>query len=327
MPRADRLVALLRLLNGHRRWSMEALARELHTSQRSIYRDLADLEERGFAIEREEGTYRLVTQMAVQSLPLTKDERLLLTLLVTNPDVSGQLHFRKTLEALRTKLIATHGAAGAPAAALLGPDRSGAVPGAIVNEITDAVADRRSISILYTSLTGGSKTWRGIDPWAMIHRCDAWYLVGRCHVHDEPRTFRLDRIKGVVPIGATFAMPESFDAELWYAHSWGVAASGEPRDVVIHFDDSVSALIENARYHPSESKRRLDDGRIEYRVRIGNLDELARWIAGFGGAAQAIEPPELLALVRDLAGATLETHTPQPRRAAALRRGAKRVTH
>lgn len=326
MPRADRLVALVRLLNGARRWSMAELERELHTSQRSIYRDLNDLEERGIAIERIDGRYRLVTHTTLPPVPLSHEERLLLTILVTNPVVSGQPQYRKTMDGLRTRLLTIHGESGAPTGALAGPDRSGVVPEAIAKEVDSAIAERRSISILYESLTGGSKKWRAIDPWAMVHRCEAWYVVGRCHVHDEPRTFRLDRIKGVLPIGTTFEVPQSFDASAWFAHSWGVAASGQPRDVVVHFDASLAAFIDNARLHPTESKSRLDDGRIEYRVRIGNLDEIARWITGFAGAAQVVAPPELVAMVRELAESALEAHADRRRPAAAMRRGSKRLT-
>lgn len=307
MPRADRLFALVRLLAGPKRRRMDDLVRELGASARSIYRDLADLEARGIAIERVDGAYRLAAEIPLHPPPLVRDERLLLSILVANPVVSDQPHFRRALEGLRAKLIAAHGAGGRPGSALAGPDRSGAVPEEIAGEIGNAIAERRSVSILYASLSGGSARWRGIDPWTLIHRCEAWYLIGRCHVHDEPRTFRLDRIKGVLPIGTTFDAPP-LDPGRWFANSWGVAASGAPRDVVIVFDAALAPLIENARHHPTETKRRLDDGRIEYRARIGALEEIARWICGFGGAARVAEPRELIDLVHSIGAATAAAH-------------------
>jgi predicted DNA-binding transcriptional regulator YafY len=319
MPRADRLFALVRLLAGPKRRRMDDLVRELGASARSIYRDLADLEARGIAIERVDGAYRLAAEIPLHPPPLVRDERLLLSILVANPVVSDQPHFRRALEGLRAKLIAAHGAGGRPGGALAGPDRSGAVPEEIAGEIGNAIAERRSVSILYASLSGGSARWRGIDPWTLIHRCEAWYLIGRCHVHDEPRTFRLDRIKGVLPIGTTFDAPP-LDPDRWFANSWGVAASGAPREVVIVFDATLAPLIENARHHPNETKRRLEDGRIEYRARIGALDEIARWIVGFGGAAQAIAPPELAVAVRAIASGCADAHAKGRTAAVAMTR-------
>lgn len=52
MPRADRLFALVQLLSGTRRRSLLELVMSLKTTARTVYRDLADLETRGVAIER-----------------------------------------------------------------------------------------------------------------------------------------------------------------------------------------------------------------------------------------------------------------------------------
>ena len=79
MPRADRLFVLARLLSGPARRSLDDLVRELHTSPRTIYRDLADLEARGIAVERVDGRYRFLGTSGVHSLPLSGRERILLT--------------------------------------------------------------------------------------------------------------------------------------------------------------------------------------------------------------------------------------------------------
>lgn len=59
MSRADRLFGLVHLLTGVRRHTLEEVAETLSISPRTVYRDLADLESRGVAIERVDGTYRL----------------------------------------------------------------------------------------------------------------------------------------------------------------------------------------------------------------------------------------------------------------------------
>lgn len=318
MPRADRLFALVQLLSGPSRRKLADLSIALETSPRTVYRDLADLEARGVAIDRDHGRYKLSDGAAIKAIPLAPNERLLLALALENPHVERQPAWGDTLRAVRAKLARRN--PRTTVATLAGPDRSGSTDAGIVTAIEHAITTNYSISILYTSLNSGRVAWRGIDPWRLLHRSEAWYLVGRCHLHDEPRTFRLDRITGVLPIGTSFERPRDFDAEEWFEHSWGVAKSTKTYDVWIVFDSSVAPLIEHALHHPGERKKRRSDGRLDYHAQVGALDELARWITGFAGAATAVEPSELIERIRNIAESTAAAHRPQRARAAMVKR-------
>lgn len=83
----------------------------------------------------------------------------------------------------------------------------------LVEALERAIARGRAVSIRYVSLSGKTERWRGVDPYQVFHRGDAWYLVGRCHLNDEPRTFRLDRIRGLRPFGRRFQIPEDFSLD------------------------------------------------------------------------------------------------------------------
>jgi predicted DNA-binding transcriptional regulator YafY len=316
MPRADRLFALVQLLSGAKRIPLRELAQKLDSSERTVYRDLAALEERGIAIERVDGSYRLLDRRAA-SLPLTPRERLLLEILLESPSLSTQPAYRPLLRSLRSKLAPAGGAEnGRPL--LAGPERSGEIAGEIVEALEEAIGSSHSVSIRYGSLASG-EAWRAVDPWVTVHRAGAWYLVGRCHRHDEPRTFRLDRIRAVLPIGTSFERPK-FDVEAWFAASWGVEApaGGPLHDVAIVFEPAVAPLIESARHHPRELKHRLPDGTLEYRVTLAALDEIARWIVGFGGSAHATAPAALVGKVASMAEGAANAHARPRERAAAM---------
>lgn len=322
MPRADRLFVLVQLLTGPRYRSLEELTRGTGTSPRTIYRDLADLEERGIPIEREGGAYRILTTATLRPIPLTDRERMVLAIALDQPGLQRQDSYGGALDQLRRKLATVH-ALPDPPARVAGPERSGATPPQVIHALEESIRRSHSVSILYASLTSRQKRWRGIDPWQLVHRSDAWYVLGRCHVHNEARTFRLDRITEVLPIGDAFDAPASFDAEAWFASSWSVLRGTNEEDVVIHFDPEVAPLIEYARHHPREEKWRTDDGTLVYRVPLSHLDEIARWIGGFGGAARAIAPAALIEKVHALASGALAAHA-APVRSAAMTRGARK---
>src|SRR6266508_978425 len=103
MPRSDRLLALAYLLAGPKRHRLDELVTRLEATPRTIYRDLAALESRGFAIERVDGTYRLIDGMA-RALPLTSRERVLLAVALDNPSLRRPPSLARDLRQLRLKL-------------------------------------------------------------------------------------------------------------------------------------------------------------------------------------------------------------------------------
>src|SRR5581483_7419582 len=145
--------------------------------------------------------------------------------------------------------------------------------------------------------------------------------------HQEPRTFRLDRVHDVLRIGSSFERPSDFDVDQWLSASWGVLQGDAVEEAVVIFEPSLVPLIEHARHHPSETKHRLDDGSLEYRVKVSRFEELARWIVGFGGAARAVAPAVLVEMVRRIATESAAAHTGRQRAAAMTRRTKKRKPH
>jgi proteasome accessory factor C len=318
MARPERLLALAYLLAGPKMYRPRELATRFSISERTVFRDVESLQDLGFAFDRTEGAYRL---MDARPLPLTSRERVILALALDNPSLRRPPGLARDLRMLRQKLAGQTEAE--PAVGKLGgPDRTGTIPPAIQSDLENAIRDCLSMSIEYTSLTDGKAAWRSVDPWALVHRSEAWYLIARCHKHDEPRTFRLDRIRRSLPIGRTFRRPADFDLERWLDSRWGIFEGDAKDESVIHFDPALAPLIEHAQHHPTESKRRLPDGSIEYRVRVGNLEELARWVVGFGGKAHAVAPPELVESVGAIAEAASAAH-PRRRVAAMVRRQRK----
>lgn len=152
------------------------------------------------------------------------------------------------------------------------------------------------------SVSGGCR-WRALAPYALFHREGAWYLVGHCHVNGEPRTFRLDRVEDARLAEGSFTRPADFDLERYLERAWSVVRGREDHRVALRFPEELGPLVENARHHPGEEVEPAADeeGWIEYRVRLSTLDEIARWIVGFGGRVRVVEPEELRQKVRELA--------------------------
>ena len=102
--------------------------------------------------------------------------------------------------------------------------------------------------------------------------------------------------------------PTDFDLTEFLKHSWGIYHGRTVYEVVIHFDAALAALLEESTHHPDQRVVRLGNGDLEYRVSLSHLEEVARWIVGFAGAARAVEPPTLVDLVADMAARAHDAH-------------------
>jgi len=75
MRRADRLFRIVRILRGGRLQTARMLAEKLEVSERTIYRDVSDLQTSGMPIEGEAGVgYTLRRDLDLPPLMFTRDE-------------------------------------------------------------------------------------------------------------------------------------------------------------------------------------------------------------------------------------------------------------
>lgn len=307
MDRPIRLMEMLQLLGGRRSWRPAELAERFGMSERNIYRDLQSLSRLyGIPVTNDEHGYRLVEGATLRSLPLTATERAMLTLLLRHPALGAVSDLTAGLA--RRLDVATRQMEETPQAlTLAGPERSGEIATGLLPLLEQAVRERTPVSLLYRSLWSRRQAWRGLDPYAAFHRDNTWYVVGHCHLRDEPRTFRLDRIVEVKCLKGTFDRP-AFDLDAFLQATWGVYRGRSLHEVVVHFDSSLEPLIQQGVHHPEERISLLENGSLEYRVTISHLDEIARWIVGFAGAARAVEPPALVTRVAEIARGAYERH-------------------
>ena len=313
MDRPIRLIEILQLLGGRRPWRPIEIAGRFGISERTAYRDLQDLGRlESIPITRDEHGYRLVEGATLRGLALTATERAMLKLLLQHPAFRSAADLTAGLE--RRLDAATRELEETPQAlTLAGPERSGAIAQGLLPLLEEAVRERKPVSLLYRSLWSRRQTRRGLDPYAVFHRENAWYLVGHCHLRTEPRTFRLDRIAEAELLDGAFD-PPAFDLDAFLQETWGVYRGRTLHEVVIHFEASLAPLIREGAHHPEERIDTLGNGGLEYRVTISHLDEIARWIVGFAGAARAVAPPALVARVAEIAGGAYERHREDERR-------------
>ncbi|KKI62631.1 helix-turn-helix transcriptional regulator [Staphylococcus cohnii] len=82
--------------------------------------------------------------------------------------------------------------------------------------LESCAVNRNSVIILYRKSGDGESNDRQVDPYRMIYWNDKYYLVAYCHLRDNVRTFRVDRIESLTVTEETFEQLENFSIDSYF---------------------------------------------------------------------------------------------------------------
>lgn len=218
---ATRLFTVLELLQSHEELSGTALAQRLEVDGRTLRRYISKLQALGIPIASDRGrygAYRLTPGSKLPPMMFTDDEAVALSLGLLFARQfpvgasgagaqSAQVKLERVLPAgLRAKLRAL-----SSTVQLDLPSAGASVPHEALLTLSAAAHARRRVSMRYGSVKDEASE-REFDCYGLAWRNGKWYAVGYCHLRAGLRSFRLDRVKSVVALAATFTSPQNFDA-------------------------------------------------------------------------------------------------------------------
>jgi proteasome accessory factor B len=180
----------------------------------------------------------------------------------------------------------------------------------IIDRLAQAASEGRTLRLTYRK-PGAATEERTVDPYHIGNVNGDWYLFAHDHLRKAIRTFVPSRILEAVPTGKTFQRPAKFALERHLRDSFGVYSRRGDFEVRVRFSRAVADYIREKRWHASQSLVELPDQGVELNLRLGSLEEISRWILGWGSEATVLAPPELANLVRGAAEALLKNY---PRR-------------
>jgi len=208
MRRADRLFQIVQLIRGRRLTTAKWLAQRLEVSERTVYRDVADLQYQGVPIEGEAGVgYRLGQGFDLPPLMFTLDEARALVATTRMAQQWLDPALAQASESALSRVMSVLSVAQRHDAQSLAVY---ATPFGLSQTIRlrlqlfrEAVQFKRRTIFNYTD-SKHQKTKRCVSPLGCFFWGEGWTLVAWCELRQDFRTFRLDRIMDAALTDQTF---------------------------------------------------------------------------------------------------------------------------
>ncbi len=305
-----RVLAVLALLQSHRRMTGADMARRLEVNIRTLRRYITMLQDLGIPIIAERGrngSYELTSGYQLPPMMFTNDEALALSIGLLTARQLGLAETVQAIESARAKLeqvmpveLKQRVRALTETVTLDLNAMPVESPGKVLLTMSSAAQLHCRVHMRYRSRQD-DETERDFDPYGLAYRQGRWYVVGYCQLRRGLRSFRLDRIVQVELTDVSFDRPNGFDALRHIIQSLAMLPRRYTFEVLLK-TDLVTAHCEV--FDLLGLLEPTQDG-VLMRGGTDDLEWLARVLARFSFDFEVRTPEELRAALRRRADALL----------------------
>ena len=311
-----RALRVLDQLRGFKRgrWVSE-IADAIGVSERTVRRDIAELQDAGIEIEVTKQANRVFAFLAAERnyspVSITKRERFTLLAVRRVFDAFKRTPLLEDVQSVLTKLEQRMSAKERAELAAFGdqfvymPDhgtKSYEGKDDIIDALQSGIVHRKLVRFRYGSDRGPARAGY-LAPYRMAMYRHGLYVIGAQlkSSDDDVRTgaltvFAIERfVEAEFLKRRGFEIPEDSSVRRLLEGAFGphlIDANG-PHDVVVEFSPAKAHLVSSREWHPSQRITRIAGGGVRVEFRVPSLAPLVSWILEWGPHARAIGP-ELL---------------------------------
>jgi len=311
LKRFDRTLAILVLLQSRRLVKAQQLSERFGVSLRTIYRDIRSLEAAGVPIIGEAGQgYTIMEGYRLPPVMFTREEAGSFVaaekLMQKFSDAGLGRYFESAMNKVKSVLkggekdwiAALEGKVwAAPGHELFNQ----AIPDAL-EILFESIAAQKQVFLKYQSFGAAVASSRFIEPVGVFHENAHWYLYAFCHLRDEYRQFRTDRILAIHRTDKPFSRQHGNAGP--YKNNVPDCAKTK---VVIAVSKEVLRYISDSKKYYGFVKEEVKENEVVMEFLSSTpMEGLARWYLMFGDAARVMEPDSFRQRIKELAEKTLE---------------------
>ena len=146
-------------------------------------------------------------------------------------------------------------------------------------------------------------TERLVEPQAVVARAGRYYLIGYGKVAKGWRYFALDQILSKPQAAGKIARPHELPQYIGLDDSIGMIIGDDKTKrvaVTVWLERRIARSAVSRRWQHDQEAVLHEDGSASITLHVADVDEVVRWVLGFGGAARITDPPEAMARAAQL---------------------------
>ena len=301
--RLQRILEMVSLLQSSQPLTADDLAAQFNVHRRTIFRDIKMLGDAGFTLvfDDKTGGYRADESAFLPPLHLRLSEALALLMTVQGAGHAGMLPLMGEAYAGALKLEAVLprsvqdfcGSLLQRCSVKLAAQSMHHHASSLFRRLQRAVREKRKMNIEYDSFFEKKLIRTVLSPYHLFFGQRAWYVIGHSSMHREIRTFKVSRIRNLEMRNQLYVLDKPFDIAEYFGDAWSMIPEGRTYQVCLVFESRVAANVAEVSWHPRQRLNWLDDGRLQFDVRVDGLGEISWWIMGYGDQVRVINPKPL----------------------------------
>jgi predicted DNA-binding transcriptional regulator YafY len=312
---ATRIITLILMLQTHPGQKAADLAGSLGVSVRTLHRYFEKLDEMGVPVYAEhgpQGGFFLVRGYKLPPLIFTPEEAVTIALGTSLiREMWGQL-YQEAAQGALAKLENVlpeeqrHEIAWAQRALVAtGMNRADIeMLAPLLKTLRRAVRENCRVSMIYHGGSNPNGELRELDPYALLYRWGWWYVIGFCHLRQDMRYFRVDRIAELNLTGQTFSTHADFDVHAYVALEWQNMPQIQVR---MRFAPRFAHLAKAGRGY-WDTLEEQSDGAAVVMFRAPDIYAAASSALAYGPAVTVWEPLEVRQMVKEWAQAAADLY-------------------
>ncbi|GGB80743.1 helix-turn-helix transcriptional regulator [Dyadobacter sediminis] len=305
MNRFDRITAILIQLQSRKIVKAQELAERFEISLRTVYRDINSLAEAGVPIMGEAGVgYSIMDGYRLPPVMFTKEEaRTFITaekLMEKFTDFSTQSQYQSAMYKIKAVLRSSEKSMVEnlenQIAVRLNSKPFSTQKSNTLDVLLKSITEKKIARITYTAVNSDEPMERVIEPVGIYHENSYWYTIGYCHLRNDYRNFRSDRILEIELTEKTF---ENQHAPLkdFLAHDW---ETKNLRLIRIKVERRVVPYFQDQKYYYGFVSETVKGNDVEMSFLTASIDGFARWYLMIAPNATILEPESLKEKLRKL---------------------------
>lgn len=164
-----------------------------------------------------------------------------------------------------------------------------------MNYLIHSIKNKNEITFSYSKYWTEVDTQRKVQPLALKEARYRWYLVAIDLKDNHIKTFGLDRISNLETTKLKFVLPENFNPEETFRHSFGIINEDnkEPQKIVLSFSFEQGKYIKSLPLH--HSQKELINNEEEYRIELflQPTYDFVMELLSIGAEVKVVEPESL----------------------------------